>query len=258
MTTKQKNNTPVIRVTQIEAFRRYIQQSEYDNFEITEQSVIDSITGEFKGNEYSRIGTAFHSIIETGHPECTKAEPGERKFIAYGREQTETLPEGRTFSIDGHDITLDTAQCKIALDYRNTHQSAFHEVRLFKRYEDVIVTGQADMIEGTEIRDIKTKYSAIRPSDYTNSCQWRFYLDIFNADVFHFDMFQFHGYNIEKHGYDVRGLLLEQKHPSITCYRYERMQEDINILLSQFIEWAKERNLMQYFKSYKQWSSQEK
>ena len=38
----------------------------------------------------------------------------------------------------------------------------------------------------------------------------------------------------------------------------ERMQEDINILLSQFIEWAKERNLMQYFKSYKQWSSQEK
>lgn len=258
MTTKQNSNTPVVRVTQIEAFRRYIQQSEYDNFEITEQSVIDSITGEFKGNEYSRIGTAFHSIIETGHPKCTKAAPGERKFTAYGREQTEPVPEGRTFSIDGYDITLDTAQCKVALDYRSTHPGAFHEVRLFKHYGDVIVTGQADMIEGTEIHDIKTKYSAIRPSDYINSCQWRFYFDLFNADVFHFDLFQFHGYNLEKHGYDVRGLLLEQKHPSITCYRYERMQEDINILLSQFIEWAKERNIMQYFKNYNQWNSQEK
>ena len=58
---------PLIRVTTLEAFRKYIEQSDYANYEITEQSVIDSIVGEFKGNEYTRIGTAFHRIVEEHH-----------------------------------------------------------------------------------------------------------------------------------------------------------------------------------------------
>ena len=63
---------PLIRVTQLEKFRRYIEQSEYANYEITEQSVIESITGVFTGNEQTRIGTAFHSIVETGKPKSEK------------------------------------------------------------------------------------------------------------------------------------------------------------------------------------------
>ena len=61
-----KKKKPLVRVTTIEAFRRYIEQSDYDNFEITEQSVIDNIVGEFQGNQYTRVGTAFHAIVETG------------------------------------------------------------------------------------------------------------------------------------------------------------------------------------------------
>mgnify|MGYP000251941779 CR=1 FL=1 len=44
----EKSSKPLIRVTTIEAFRRYIEQSERDNFEITEQSVIDNIDGEIQ------------------------------------------------------------------------------------------------------------------------------------------------------------------------------------------------------------------
>ena len=253
-----KNNVPVIRVTTIESFRRFIQQSEYDNYEITEQSVIDGITQEFTGNEYTRIGTAFHSIVESGKPECTKAEAGERRFLYYGKEQTEPVPAGRTFDIDGYPVTLDIDQCKVALDYRNEHPQAFHEIRQFKDYGEAIVTGQADMIDGCEIRDIKTKYSPIRDSEYVNSCQWRFYLDIFGADTFHFDLFQFEGYKLEKHGYDVRGLPLKRYEPSITCYRYERMEEDIRFLLGMFLDWVESRKLMKYFKTYKEWNLQEK
>ena len=55
---------PLIRVTQLEAFRKYIEQSDYASYEITEQSVIDSITGVFTGNFYTKIGKAFHKIIE--------------------------------------------------------------------------------------------------------------------------------------------------------------------------------------------------
>lgn len=251
-------NKPVIRVTTIEAFRRYVEQSEYDNFEITEQSVIDNITQEFTGNEYTRIGTAFHSIVETGKPQCTKAAAGERKFLCYGKEQTEPVPEGRTFDIDGNAVTLDIKQCRLALGYRNEHPEAFHEVRTFKDYGKVIVTGCADMIDGTEIRDIKTKYSRINDADYANSCQWRFYLDLFEADTFHFDLFAFEGYNKDKHGYDVRGIELTRYQPAITCYRYGKMEEDIHNLLDSFLEWADYRNLMQHFKTYTQWKLQDR
>lgn len=237
---------PVIRVTQIESFRRYIEQSEYDCYEITEQSVIDDITGTFQSNDCSRIGTAFHSIVETGHPTCVKTPAGIRKFTLYGSEKTEPIPEGRTFDIDGHPVTLDTAQCHVALDYRAEHPAAFHEVREYKDYGPAIVTGKADMIDGMEIRDIKTKFSAVRDSDYTGSAQWKFYLDLFQADTFHFDLFVFQGYKKERHGSDVRGLPLLRREPPITCRRYGRMTDDITRLLRDFLAWAELRDLTQY------------
>ena len=180
---------PLIRVTTIEAFRKYMEQSEYANFEITEQSVIDSITGVFEGNAYTRIGTAFHKIVEEGTPQCEKIEAGERTFLYYGKEQKEPIPCGRIFNIEGNKVILDVPQCKVALAYHNEHPDAFHEIRLYKDFGDAVITGCADMIDGVEIRDIKTKYSYPSDADYINSCQWRFYLQLFNADVFHFDLF---------------------------------------------------------------------
>lgn len=252
------NDKLVIRVTTIEAFRRYIQQSEYDNFEITEQSVIDNITQEFTGNEYTRIGTAFHSIVETGKPQCSKVGAGTRSYLYYGKEQTEPVPAGRAFNIDGNNVMLDVPQCRVALDYRNEHPDAFHEVRVFKDYGDAIVTGQADMIDGLEIRDIKTKFSAPKDSEYIKSCQWKYYLEMFGADTFYFDLFVFDGYNKDRHGYDVRGLPLQRHTPAITCYRYDTMEEDNRFLLQMFLDWIKEKNLTKYFKTYEQWKSQEK
>lgn len=232
---------PLIRVTQLEKFRRFISgEYEYE----TEQGVIDSITQEFTGNEQTRIGTAFHSIVETGSPSCEKVPAGERSFLYYGKKATEPIPCGRRFNIDGFNVVLDMNQCQVALDYRNEYPNAYHEIRLYKDFGDAVVTGCADMIDGAEIRDIKTKYSYPSDADYINSCQWRFYLELFQADVFHFDLFIFDGYNKDKHGYDVRGLPLERYSPSITCYRYSAMEKDNAELLSSFLEWAKYRNLI--------------
>lgn len=237
---------PLVRVTQLEAYRKYIEQSEYANYEITEQSVIESITGVFAGNEYTRIGTAFHSIVETGKPVCDKVSGGERIFLYYGKEQKEPVPCGRKFNIDGFGVILDANQCKVAMNYRNEHPDAFHEIRIYKDFGDAVITGCADMIDGVEIRDIKTKYSYPSDTDYINSCQWRFYLEIFKADIFHFDLFVFDGYKIDKHGYDVRGLPLERYSPAITCYRYDGMERDNRNLLRSFLEWAEYRELTKY------------
>lgn len=237
---------PLVRVTTIEAFRRYIEQSEYANYEITEQSVIDSITGVFTGNSYTHIGQAFHKIVEEGTSQCEKVDAGERTFLYYGKEQKELIPCGRAFDIEGNKVILDVPQCKVALEYRNEHPDAFHEIRLYKDFGDAVVTGCADMIDGIEIRDIKTKYSTPSDADYINSCQWKFYLQLFNADVFHFDLFVFEGYDKDKHGYDVRGLPLKSHNPPITCYRYEGMEKDNERLLHQFLEWVEFRGLTKY------------
>lgn len=223
---------PLVRVTTIEAFRRYVNNSDSGRYEITEQSVIDSVTDKFKGNEYTRIGTAFHSIVETGKPTCKRVKGG-----------------GRQFLIDGHKVKLSAEQCRAALDYRNEHPGAYHEYRGYKDYGRAIVTGCADMIDGVEIHDIKTKYSTPSDADYIKSCQWRYYLDIFNADVFHFDLFVFNGYKLEKHGYDVRGLELTRHTPPITCYRYPEMENDNRALLNQFMDWAEARGLTEYLTS---------
>lgn len=237
---------PVIRVTQIESFRRYIEQSELSNFEITEESVIESITKEFTGNEYTRIGTAFHRVVEEGKPQCEKVPEGVRTFLYYNKPAEEPVPCGRSFDVDGYKVTLDINQIKTALAYRDEHPDAFHEFREFKDYGDCIVTGCADMIDGTEIRDIKTVYSTKNDSDYVDSCQWRFYLELFGLDIFHFDLFHFEDYKLEKHGYDVRGLTLTRRTPPITCYRYPAMEQDNRRLLTEFIRWAQSKDLIQY------------
>lgn len=220
---------PILRVTTIEKFRRYLTEvSSYD----TEQAVIATLSGEFKGNEYSRIGTAFHKIIEEGE-----------MFLGHSPD-----PYSYDVNVDGHLVRFSNRQAWEAITYRNEHPGAFHEIRKYKDYGRAIVTGCADLIDGIELRDIKTKYSRVSDSDYIDSCQHRFYLDIFNADVFHYDLFIFEGYKVDKHGYDVRGLELKRHDPPITCYRYPDMEADNLRLVNLFMDFAESRNLTRFLK----------
>lgn len=223
-----QQSKPIIRVTQLETFRKYLANGEYDYYEITEQSVIDSISGKFKGNELTRIGTAFHSIVETGKPNY--ADP----------------KEGCVIDVDDHGVRFNAKQLQVALDYRNNFPGAFHEIRRYKDYGRAIVTGCADIVDGVELRDIKTKFSTPSDKDYMDSCQWCYYLDIFEADVFHFDLFVFEGYKLKKHGYDVRGLELKRYTPPITCYRYPDMTRDNIALVNMFMDWAEQRGLTHF------------
>lgn len=232
-------NKPTVRVTLLESFRRYM--SDECSY-VKEQDVIDSITKKFEGNNYTRIGTAFHSIVETGKIGYEEVPEGEREFTYYGKP----VLSGRKFDVDNFDVIFDHDQCKVALEYREEFKGAFHEVREYKDYGNAIVTGCADMIHGLTIRDIKTKYSVPNDSEYINSCQWRYYLDLFEADTFYFDLFVFGGYDPDKHKMDVRGLPLVRYHPAIECNRYPQMEQENRNLLNQFLEWADFRNLTHY------------
>lgn len=241
---------PVVRVTQLESFRRFI-SGEYDY--ITEQSVIENITQEFTGNEYTRIGSAFHKVVELGNIQAaerlglaTRAEAGERSFTYYNKPKTEPTPQGWRIGEGDDTAILDDEQVETAERYARKYPAAMHEVRTYKDYDDVVVTGCADIINGLEIRDIKTKYSTINDVDYINSAQWRFYMELFECQYFAFDLFAFDGYKLEKHGDDVRGLPLKPIQPPVNCVWYNKLREDNKLLLKEFMQWIKYRNLEKY------------
>lgn len=210
----------IARVTQLEKFRRF--RDEVSLFD-TEQSVIDTLSGDFKGNEYTWIGTAFHKIVEEG-------------LKAWNNGVVLT---------DGGKVVMNESQVNVALAYRNSMPEAFHEIRTRKTYDtrhgEVIVSGCADIIHGNIIHDIKTKYSAPVQQEYIDSCQWRFYLEIFEADRFVFDLFQFKNYKKEL-GLDVSSLGMAVFDP-IPCLRYAKMETDNRILLEDFMEWIHFRGL---------------
>lgn len=220
---------PTIRVTTLEAFRRFRDNSiERDYFEIPEQRVIDTVRGTYIPNEYARIGTAFHKIVENGRPDFMESN-GDCTVV-----------------VDGKCIRFDANQLRIALGYRDEHPGAFHEIRRFKDYGRAVVTGCADLIDGIEINDTKTRYSVPKDREYIESAQWKFYLEIFQSDVFHFNVFTFVGYKPAKHGYCVRGLELIPHTPPITCYRYPDMESQNLALVNEFMDWAESRGLVGY------------
>lgn len=239
---------PIVRATQVEAFRRwYFGNASF----ITEQSVIDSITCEFTGNNLTRIGTAFHRICQFGNSVPTeRVEAGTRKFTYYGKPKSEPVPNGQKLMVDNHPVVFDDNQVAQAVSYHDEMPLAFHEIREYKEFGKLTVTGCADVIDGNVIRDIKTKYSmSYSDTDYTDSEQWRLYLSLFEADTFMYDIFVFNGYSDTKHIEDVRGLELKRITPPISCRRYAAMEDDIAYVLNEMYAWLKYRNLLEHLKT---------
>ena len=71
-------------------------------------------------------------------------------------------------------------------------------------------------------------------------------MELFECQYFAFDLFAFDGYKLEKHGDDVRGLPLKPIQPPINCVWYNKLREDNKLLLKEFMQWIKCRNLEKY------------
>lgn len=107
--------------------------------------------------ESMRAGTAFHKALEF-------AQPGRIDGLS---------ANGYTFFI--------RCDAEIALP-------SIREVRGHKRYGNLNVTGQVDCLAGKRVEDHKTTaYPNLER--FIEGYQWRFYLDIFDADVFRWNIF---------------------------------------------------------------------
>ena len=220
-----------ISITTLETYRKFLAGDEWT----TQQAMIEALTAPFQGNAYTRIGSAFHAIVEQGE------------------EVIEVLDEMGKFrvTVEGWPVIFNEAQVAMALKYRSKLPYAFHEEWIGREFKtpsmDIWVHGRVDVLHGTFVRDIKTKYSAVKYDDYANSAQWKFYLDLTGLDTFYFDLFEFPNYKIDKHGYDVSSLGI-RPYGAIECIRYDGMEEENKQLVCDFTDFVTKFNLTQYLK----------
>ena len=220
-----------IAITTLETYRKYLEGDEWT----TQESLIQGLITPFQGNAYTRIGTAFHAIVEQGEAVI------------------EELPEMGKFqvTVEGWPVIFNEAQIAMALKYRAKLPYAFHEEWIGREFDTpsmpIWVHGKVDVLHGTFIRDIKTKYSKVKYEDYAESAQWKLYLDLTGLDTFYFDLFEFPNYKIDKHGYDVSSLGI-QPYGAIECIRYDGMVEENRQLVCDFTDFIVKHNLTKYLK----------
>lgn len=206
----------IVRVTTLESFRRFRDNvtGTYD----TEERLIEHLTGKFEGNVKTEIGSEFHKLIETG------------------------LPSSNSVKI------FSNSQIIKAVNHRDAVSPFISEVRNYKKYGKIVVTGAVDVLQGSIIRDTKVKFKPVLMSEYENSYQWRFYLDIFEINTFVYDVFEVIGFD-EAMGANLHNCEMKQHEP-FYCYKYENMQKDLQTLVDEFVEWVNFRKLSKYLENY--------
>lgn len=222
----------LIRVTQLEQFRKWMTGCFYVN----EQSVIDSLSGDFQGNNKTRIGTAGHKVVELGRDavlrDCAIQCP-------------KMLDTGVITIDDEYFSRYNWGQISALLNHRFSIDGAFHEQKYGKEFQTkhypIYVGGTIDIIHGITLRDNKFVFSTPDYSNYTESQQWKLYLEFMELDIFYFDLFEFKGYKDEMK-LNVSTLDLVQHEP-LECIRYKNMELDNQKLVEQFIDWIEFRQL---------------
>jgi len=219
-----------ISVTTIEKFRRYLTEaSPYD----TEESLLQSITGVFTGNDKTRTGSCCHKIIE------------QEAYVTDG---------GLIARADGVQIFFTDEQAAPFVEFKRQHPLMIHEVPASKVYltgiGPVLVSARIDGVEGQQIQDTKTKFRDFNLREYADSYQWRYYLDMLGIDLFHYDIFEVRGFEALSgpQPYQLPGV--EFLDPvRLECARYQYMADDCRLMLQEFLTYIELRNLWKHLKA---------
>lgn len=161
-----------------------------------------------------------------------KKTPAMERGIAFAKAM-ERIPLGETSTVSANGHTF-AFTCDAVIE-----SWPRREERREKDYGGITVTARCDRIMGRTIADDKTtaKFDA---EGYMERFQWRYYLDIFDADVFKWHVWEvkeleFEAKNAEewgKHGWEVYA------HHALTQYRYRQMEDDCKRLALEFAEFA--------------------
>ena len=183
-------STLTVRVSNLASYARWKEDEESD---------LAALIAMIRGGEESeamRKGTAFHKALE----------------LAMEGDSLETITQdGYTFA-----FTLDG----------ELWIPPTREIRREKDYGGIIVSGQTDALIHRTIYDHKTteKFDAER---YLEGWQWKYYLDIFNADRFIWNVFEC------KEMDEPKSYCVHKMH-RLEAFRYDRIERDCQDLAREF------------------------
>lgn len=182
------------RVSSIEAFREW-REDEDSSFEDLRERILED-----NPSEMMLAGTAGHRALQL-------IEPGEHPMIQ---------ANGFTFLVpDDIEMVLPPVR----------------EIRAVKAYGELEITGQTDVLDARRVEDHKfTGY--FEAERFLRSFQWRFYLDIFEADSFHWNIFEVRA--VDHRVYQVTAL------HRLVQYRYPGLHADCVRLAADFHQFAAE------------------
>lgn len=181
------------RVSHVEAFRRWREDEESSVEDLVRQITVD------EPSEAMLAGTAFHRALEW-------AEFGEHARLE---------ANGYTFQLASGILELPNIR----------------EMRAYKRYGDLTVTGQVDGLHGGIVIDHKTTRKA-DPERYLLGAQWKFYLDLFEANTFRWHLFEIKEMAPQEYWVEAPQIL--------TAHRYPEMPDYCAVLASDFLAFARE------------------
>lgn len=213
-----------VSVTTLEKFRRYMAETSPRD---TEQALIESMSGQFLGNDKTKFGSAYHKILEgdyVAHENEIAVVGDDREVFVFTKEQYQP-----------------------ALDFREQHIYMVHEIDQRKNYitsyGEIQVTGRVDGLQAMKARDGKTRFRNLDESEYRDSCQWKFYLDMLDIDEFYYDVFEVKGFTeLKGSPHRFPGVTIV-KHDPIPCMRYHGMEEELNTLLNDFLAYVENRRI---------------
>lgn len=181
------------RVSNIETFRRWRLDESQDTADLVARLT------DFQPTEAMEAGTAFHKALEL-------ATPGEYAVLS---------ANGYTFHMEDGAIALPSVR----------------ELRCYGQFGPLRVTGQVDALFGRRVEDHKTTAN-FNADGYLEGCQWRFYLDLFDADVFRWNVFEISPVRGQAKTYAV-----EPPH-TLEQYRYPGLHDDCMALAADYHAFA--------------------
>lgn len=191
-----------ISATSLEAFRRWKANPDADLDEI-----ISYLLRKTPPTEAMAAGSAFHRVLEN-------ASTGELTVV----------------SVDGFTFDFTQMEGELALpDRREKKLTLEAEIA----GEPVTFVGVVDAIDDTTIYDHKLTAS-IDPENYTDSLQWRCYLDWFGKNKFTYNLFQKYQPARQPDTY-----LIKQFMP-LTFYSYPEIHRDVTEAATEFVHFIKE------------------
>ena len=188
-----------VSVTDIDQYRYY-----RDSEDMELGTLLSRLRKEEEKSQAMLQGIAFHEVLE-------KLEPCELDFIGHGGFRFR-------FDLDGEISIPKIRELKAEKEYQVNG-------------ETVVLVGKVDAISGFTVRDYKLT-KIIDAENYTDSLQWRCYLDMFGGKKFIYDVFQ--GYEEAR-----TGDIVIKDFQSFPFFDYPDMKSDINTALNGFVEFAK-------------------